>query len=250
MLNSKHYFVALLAGVLLSLSAQLMLLAEEPAAGSVEQAAAQQSAEELMRRAHDARATWEGMPGFAADILVNADGLTAAGSLEVGPDGEVSLKLEGDFPWVERTLRSLAAHRRAESRGSYDVSFADDEVYHPLGRLIKINDDSLMGSQYRIQGDVIREVHRKLNDVRFTITVLEVARNAEGKYLPAVYTVSFWDAESGKLKSTSVVHDEWMRLGRWDVPSRVISIETADGARHVREIRFSGHRLLDAQAAK
>ncbi len=249
MFDIRNYIGALFAGVLLPLAGHWML-AEEPASGTVSQGVTGPTAEEMMRRAHEARATWEGLPGFAADILVSADGRTASGTVEVGPDGNVSLKLDGDFPWVERTLRSLAAHRRADARDTYDVSFADEDVCHPLGRLIKINDDALMGSQYRIREDVITEVHRKLDDVRFTITVLDVVRNVEDKYLPAVYAVSFWEAESGKLKSTSVVRDEWTRLGRWDVPARVINIETSDGARHVREIRFSGHRLLEAQAAK
>lgn len=249
MFQFRTHLGALLAGVVLPLAGHAML-AKEPASGGGPHATAEATAEDLMRRAHQARATWEGLPGFAADILVTADGRTASGTLEVGADGDVSLKLDGELPWVERTLRSLAAHRRPEARASYDVSFADDDVYHPLGRLITINDDTLMGSQYRIHGDVITEVHRKLHDVRFTITVLDVVRNPEEKYLPAVYTVTFWDAESGKLKSTLVVRDEWTRLGRWDVPTRVLSIETSDGARHVREIRLSGHRLLDAQAAK
>lgn len=249
MFETRNYLAALFAGLLLPLAGHLML-AEEPASTSASQKAAGPTAAEMMRRAHEARATWDGMPGFAADILVAADGRMASGTVEVGPDGNVSLQLEGEFPWVERTLRSLAAHRRADAQDTYNVSFADNDVQHPLGRLIKINDDTLMGSQYRIREDVITEVHRKLDDVRFTITVLDVVRNAEDKYLPSVYTVSFWEAESGKLKSTSVVRDEWTRLGRWDVPVRVINIETSDGARHVRELRFSRHRLLDAQAAK
>lgn len=249
MFETRNYLAVLFAGVLLPLAGHLML-AQELASTTESRGAAGPTAEEMMRRAHEARATWEGLPGFAAEMLVYSDGRTASGTVEVRPDGNVSLQLEGEFPWVERTLRSLVAHRRADARDTYNVSFADDDGCHPLGRLIKINDDTLMRSQYRIREDVITEVHRKLDDVRFTITVLDVVRNAEEKYLPAVYTVSFWEAESGKLKSTLVVRDEWTRLGRWDVPVRMIQIETSDGARHVREIRLSGHRLLDAQTAK
>jgi hypothetical protein len=132
----------------------------------------------------------------------------------------------------------------------YDVSFADDEAHHPLGRLIRINDDALMGSHYRIRDDVITEVHRKLENLRFTITVTEVHRTAEGKTLPKAYTVSYWDAKTGGLTRTNAAVDEWTRVGRWDLPTRLLSFEsTDDNRRNVREIRFSKLKLLHTAGA-
>ncbi len=64
-----------------------------------------------------------------------------------------------------------------------------------------------------------------MRDMRFTISVIEVYRNLEGKYLPRTYTVSFWDAKTGNLKSTSTVLDEWKRVSKWGLPSRLLSIE-------------------------
>jgi hypothetical protein len=55
-----------------------------------------------------------------------------------------------------------------------------------------------------------------------------------------------WDAKTNNLRSTNTVFDEWTRVGKWDLPKRLLSVETRDkGRRNVREIRFSGHRLLD-----
>jgi hypothetical protein len=89
-----------------------------------------------------------------------------------------------------------------------------------------------------------------MEDSRFTITVTEVSRNSAGKYLPKTYSVSFWDAKTGNLKSTNTVLDEWTRVGRWDLPKRLLSIDTRDeGRRNVRQIHFSNLKLLDTGKA-
>jgi hypothetical protein len=207
---------------------------------------AEATAEQLMARAHDTRATWDGFPGFTAELAVSANEQQASGIVEFSADGAVKVSLPEGFEWVETKLQSLADHRRGGGDRKYDVSFADDHTQHPLGRLIKINDDALMGSHYRIGGDVITEVHRTMGDTRFTITVIDVARNREGKYLPKMYTVSFWDVKTGNLKSTSVIRDQWLEVDRWELPSDLLTIETADdGQRVVKEIKFQGHKLLD-----
>jgi hypothetical protein len=210
--------------------------------------AATASAVEMMTRAHDARATWNGFPGFSADLEIADNGATSSGRLTVSADGKLNLTSSSGAvkEWVQRTLESTVQHRIVATERTYDVSFADDEINHPLGRLIRINDDQLMGSSYRIRDDVITEVHRTMGDSRFTITVTDVSRNPEGKHLPKSYSVSFWDAKTGNLKSTNTVFDEWARVGRWELPKRLLSVETRDDARrNVREIRFSNHKLLD-----
>lgn len=210
------------------------------------------SASEMMVRAHDARAVWKDFPGFTAEIVVSEDGSSAAGRLTITGDGEVKLDFEKSsesemsFAWAERKLESLAAHRRPADEREYDVSFADDATGHPLGRLIKFNEDRLH-SLYRIQGDVIREVHRTMGETRFSISVVEIARNPAGKYLPAVYTVSYWDAKTGDLKRTDVTRDTWTRVGDFDLPARLLNVGTAnDGKRTVRQIELRNHRLLTA----
>ena len=106
-----------------------------------------------------------------------------------------------------------------------------------------------MGSHYRIKDDVIREVNRKSDSGRFTISVLEVRRNEEGKYLPGVYTVSFWNKD-GSLRSTTTTTETWKRVGTFDLPLTHDSVATS--ANELRNLRMelSGHKLLDAPAAK
>lgn len=202
----------------------------------------------LMKNAHDGRATWDEFPGFSAKLIVSEDDRQATGNITVSTTGKVSVQMSESFSWVNRKLRSLVGHRMAGGERQFDVAFADTKET-PLGRLIKINDDALMGSKYRVQGDVIREVHRNMEDSRFTITVIDVARNKEGRHLPSVYAVSYWDKKSGVLKSTSVVRDTWTRIGSWDLPASQLAVEsTNEGTRVVKEIRLVDHRLLNASA--
>jgi len=204
------------------------------------------TAEEMMIRAHEARAEWKNFPGFEAEIIVSHNGKQTTGNVNVTGDGEVRLILP-DKPtttWVQRSLESLVAHRQSSEGREYNVEFADDVTTHPLGRLIKLNED-LMGSKYRIKDDVITEVHRTMKSIRFTITVTEVTRNKEGKYLPRCYSFSTWDVKTGNLKSNTVAHQQWKRVGSFDLPKRLVWVKTSDdGKRGVRQIDFRKLRLL------
>jgi hypothetical protein len=234
-------FIALCSGALLSTS-QLHAADAAEAAGSA-------TAEQMMIRAHQNRASWDGMVGFSADVLVSNNGEQVEGTVTIRTDGEIDLILPEDFSsdWVHTKLASLVQHRQAP-RENFDVSFADEVKNHPLGRLIKFNDDPAMGSHYRIDGDVITEVHRNMGKTRFTISVTDVTRNAQGKYLPKSYSLSFWNAESDELVSTMNVHDDWITVEGRDLPARLLSIESDNqGGRDVREIRFRNHRLLPVE---
>jgi hypothetical protein len=205
----------------------------------------------MMARANSARATWENFPGFEADVAAFQNERQSSGKLRVSATGEVKLEMTEPATWAQRKLESLVSHRMPSDGPTPDVSFADDQTGHPCGRLIRLIGDAEMGSMFRVQDDVIREVHRTAKESRFVITVLDVERNAEGRVLPAFYTVSFWDNESGNLKSTTVVRDEWTRIGSWDLPTRVHSIEVADdGKRTVYQISLTNHKSIEAVAAK
>ncbi|MBW3543232.1 MAG: DUF3386 family protein [Planctomycetes bacterium] len=230
-----------------------LTLTLDSAAETEKVAAGSESAEELMRRAHEARAEWgEGFPGFEADVVVSQDDTRVKGRLSVSADGELTLTLaEGlkDEQAVRRRLESLVQHRQAGGEREYDVDFADESHSHPLGRLIRFNDDRLH-SIYRVKGDVITEVHRTMGESRFTISVLDVSRNKQGKYLPHIYTVSFWDAKTGDLKDAFTTSNEWKAVGGFDLPSRILTVSTGNEAeRHVDEIAIGNHKLLKQPAA-
>ena len=204
------------------------------------------TAAELLRDARDGRAIWTDFPGFEADLTLFAESREQTGKIAVTADGTVTLsgfELK-DEKGIVGTLRSLVGHRMPGGETDDNVSFADEQTDHPLGRLIKLDYDSAMASAYRIKDGVIREVNRQTDGGPFTISVFEVHRNAEGKYLPGYYTVSFWNKD-GTLRSSSTTHESWVRVGKFDLPATHASVATGkDDHRNVSMI-FSNHRLLE-----
>lgn len=205
------------------------------------------SANDLLKRARDSRAVWNDFPGFASDITLKIDGAVAQGRIEVSADGNVKLSGidQADAGWVKQQLGLLIRHRMPSPFGDQDVVFGDEAKDHPLGRLVKFVGDSAH-SAYRIKDDVILEVNREQGPMRFTISTLEVARSAEGKYMPADYSASYWEKESGRLKSNETYHEEWVRVGAFDLPKRHVVVLTGNDTRKVMEIDFTGHELSAA----
>jgi uncharacterized GH25 family protein len=218
------------------------------AVGKTTPTSKQLTAAELLKDARDARAIWHDFPGCEADLTLFAEGREQTGKITIAADGTVTLngiELKDD-KGVLTTLRSLVGHRMPGGETDDNVSFADEQADHPLGRLIKLDYDSAMASAYRIKDGVIREVNRQMDGGRFTISVFEVHRNPEGKYLPGYYTVSFWNKD-GTLRSSSTTHESWVRVGKFDLPATHASVATGkDDHRNVSMI-FSNHRLLEKQ---
>jgi hypothetical protein len=209
------------------------------------------SAASIMRDARHARAAWTDFPGFAADVRVFAEGRLQTGRVTVAADGEVrleGLKLSDEKAILQR-LRSLVSHRMADGERSDAVSFAEEPTEHPLGRLIRFDEDVAMGSHYRIRDSVVREVNRKTPEGKFTISVFQVHRNAEGKYLPGVYSVNFWNAD-GTLRSSTTVRETWIRVGSFDLPQTHHAVIAAASRHENVLLEFANHRLLKGNEGK
>jgi hypothetical protein len=201
------------------------------------------TAAELLHSARKARAVWEDFPGFTADLAVQYNDKRAAGKLTISGDGDVILKMpefEGT-QWLQTYLESVVQHRMSGDPDSENVRYAGAADGHPLGRKIALGDGQ-QDSVYRIGADVVREVNRRAGPGRFTISVLEVQRNQEGKYLPVYYTMTFWNA-AGKVTSTSTTQDSWVRVGSFDLPRHTLQVTTADDRHDVKLLEFSNHQL-------
>lgn len=202
------------------------------------------SASDLLLEAHEARAIWDDFPGFTADICVNVDGKSQCGQVAVDAYGKVELhgiELDGKAG-VLRTLQSLINHRFSGGEFNDEVSFADDNKEHPLGRLITLDHDSRMASSYRVKDDMICQVNRMMGNSRFTISVFSVHRNKENKILPQSYNVCFWNEDS-TLRNSITVHEAWTRVGEFDLPTTHTSVNAGkDSLTNVR-IEFSNHKL-------
>ncbi len=220
--------------------------------------AASGSAREMMVRAHQARAQWKDFPGFQADVVIVVENKRLRRKLTVTPELELQWNqpLPPAFTGAERRLLSVVQHREANQGQQYDVELVWEKGRHALGRLIRFKNDA-MHSQYRIRGDVITQVSRRTPHGSFTITVLQVIRNPEKKYLPRVYTVTFFgkttappgsqgEGEMTVVQRSSVVMLDWERVGRWDLPRQIRSVNSSPAGVKMEVIRLQNHRLLEA----
>ncbi len=206
-----------------------------------------------MVRAHAARATWKDFPGFEAEVVLVVENKRVQRKLTVTAELEVQWDqpLPPEFAAAGRRLLSVVQHRQANEGREYDVEFVPEKGRHPLGRLIRFNNDA-MHSQYRIRGELITQVSRQTERGSFTITVLQAIRNREKKYLPRVYTVSFFGKPSAEgdsppaasVRSSIVVMLDWERVGRWDLPRRIRSVTAGSSGVKMEVIRLQNHRLL------
>lgn len=210
--------------------------------------AAELSAAELLARARAARSVWRHFPGYTADVTLYKNGQQAAGRLTIDAQGAVTLDVADNKQlraWGEEQLNSLVQHRMPDdSIPQGKIAYADNEVGHPLGRKIDLGDPQL-GSIYRVKDDVITEVNRKMGDVRFTISVLEIARDADNNYLPRSFTMNLFDVASGDLKSNHTYWNDWRRVGDFDLPTNLTEIVTENGAVETRQILFSNWQILE-----
>lgn len=242
MFNTLQH-LGLIASIALGFIVQQTTFAQDQA-GKTQQK--RRSAVETMKRAHDNRGEWKDFTGFSADIAVHDQDAKLNGALKIDADGEVTIQLSDSkiAEWVRADLKSLVEHRLPTRDREYDVSFVKGEKPNALGRLIAFNDDRTH-SVYRIRNNLITEVHRNMGNQKLMISVLDVQWNKERKTLPRTYTVSWTDAKTGKVTSSQLVNNRWSRVGGWDLPVRLLKIENkADGARIVREIRLTNHKLL------
>jgi hypothetical protein len=207
----------------------------------------EKAAAELLARARNARAVWDNFPGFTADATVLIEQRSAKGKIKVGPEGQLEFELVGlpaeDLKWVKQHLGSLTQHRMPDGSLGDGASFVKEEGTHPLGRRIRLTEE-VMGSEYRIKDDVVRQVNRSMGKQRLVINVLEVTRNPEGKYLPSVFNVAMWDAASGNLGASQMVTHQWLRVGKFDLPKHIQEVDCRQGGNQVRSIELSGHQLL------
>jgi hypothetical protein len=201
-------------------------------------------ATKLFADARMARAMWTKFPGFTADISVTINGKMQKGSVSVNEKGKVSIS---DLPeemmgWTKEIMASTVGHRISSGREESKTAcmFADEDVNHPLGRLIQVVDDKT-GSSFRIRDQQMMMVNRKMGDSRFSITMLENLRNEEGKFLPRSFVVSYWDND-GNLKKSESHYTSWMRQNGMDLPT-VIRVISVDKNVDAREIDLSNFKI-------
>ncbi|MGH2549513.1 MAG: DUF3386 family protein, partial [Thermomicrobiales bacterium] len=209
-------------------------------------------AHDLLRAAHERGYRFPaGFGGFSATVTLSTDSATTEGTVAVRAPRDLILDLdvpEEDAGWVRQEIASIAGHRwpapYEQSDGRWTLTLGDDAT-NPLGQSIKVHDDPF-DSGYRVRDGKISQVLRKMGPMRFTITMLDHQPAIDGRLLPSLFTVTFWDTESDRLTRSDAYTDGYVVVDGVTVPSyrRVVTFQ--DSGQSVRELTISNHNLLEA----
>ncbi|MFN8663006.1 MAG: DUF3386 family protein [Thermomicrobiales bacterium] len=187
--------------------------------------------------------------GFSAEVQVEHDGETQNGRVTLRSPREIEIDLEADeetLGWLRQELGSMAGHRwptpYAESDGRWTLTL-EARAGDPLGDLIRVHDDPF-NSSYRVRDGRITQVNRQMGPTRFSINIHEHTETADGRTLPAVFTVAFWDSAQGRLSRTDEYLDRYVEVAGVQLPAERRILRVEDDGISVRKLTLSGHTLL------
>ncbi|MDX1962646.1 MAG: DUF3386 family protein [Pirellulales bacterium] len=204
------------------------------------------TAPQLLQDARENRSLWPEYKSISGKAKLNFNGQPLETTFTISAQGVPQFKLDNEAAsdWLEEYLTSMVQHRVSGSVSEEEVVYVDEKSPHPLGTKISLG-DSDWNSYYRIKDRQILEVNRKMGPGRFTISVLDVYHNPEGKYLPAVFTFTIFDKE-GKVKQSMTEHTTWARIDDCDLPLRTMRVETKDNPPQVNIVEFSDWKVEKA----
>ena len=203
----------------------------------------------ILRQAFEKTARWQAdFKGFTADLTVNVNGKEAKGTVSVKGPREVTVTLSDPDvqKWAEGQIGMMAVHRGPrsfeESDGKHALTMGND-TDHPLGPRLNIHGDG-MHSFYRIKGDRITQINRKMPNMAFTINVEDSAVTQDGKYLTTRYTVYYYSPQDGKLTNVDSFTDTHTRVASSDLPANRRIITYENGEVVVKSLTFDHHKML------
>lgn len=226
---NRLQFVAASAAVLLLTGAHSHALAAD--------------AVEALRQAHAARATWgPDFRGFTAHARLEIDGHETEGRITVGPDFKTDYGALD--PEAVKILRedweSHTMHRRPGPLRDSGVEWRDDKP-HPMGRAMSLNDP--LQSFYRVRDNQILQVNRSMGKTRFTINVLENWKSPAG-YLPRVFTVGYYDRDTGRLQASSTTRAGWLMKDETFLPESLEVVSNGPDGQSILRLVLTDHRLM------
>jgi hypothetical protein len=193
-------------------------------------------------------------PGFAATLSMAGAGWRALGSLRAnGPERvEVTVDApEAERAWAARELTSMVAHRWHQPYEACDGRLpkaTDDEVDHPLGRLVRLDGDPY-SSSYRVLDGHVSVVERHMGPMRFCIVVHERAPAPERRSVPSTFTVTYWNAATGALSRTDAYRDVYTEVEGVLLPASRRVVTASDDGLVARQLRLSDLRVLAGAAS-
>jgi len=212
------------------------------------------AARAFLKNAEEQSPSWNGFPGFAADLKVYFEGKTHEGKIEVGPNRRVKVTL-GDpesRKWVTATIvSSLTSSNRQPFEERYEgvgVTFGKDDL-HPLGQLVELHGDPYK-TRFRIRDGEFRTTRRTTADYEVAIHVINIERDEQGRKKSRSFVVSYFDKETGELKKAEAIREERFLLGGYALPALWVESDVRRDRNGTRTLSLSGHRLLPAAKEK
>jgi len=207
------------------------------------------NADDLLRTAQEAAYRLPpGFGGFAAAICCSEGGQWAEGTVRAWGPGDVEVDLDGDEgvgQWARRELASMVGHRWTSPYEEGDGRYAKrlDGPPDALGGQVVVLDGDPFSSSYRVAGGGVAEVNRTMGSQRFTIVVHARTAAADGRLLPAEFSVHHWDG-SGRLVRSDGYSDEYVEVEGVPLPARRRVVSAGDLGLERRELRLSDHALV------
>lgn len=175
------------------------------------------SASEAFRNAYNQRYTWdENFPGYSAEVSITHKGEIDQGIVRVQPDLTVeviNVEPEDLRELVANTVKMEIIHRRRvpfeQLHDSNDFELQGKDEYGAL-KINEVGDNSY----YKVKGDVITQVNRRLGNVAVKVDTLGTTTTPEG-YLVSHFQTTFRDAKTGEILEQEDVRDFHEKVGNY-----------------------------------
>eukprot|EP00808_Paulinella_micropora_P031730 g24232.t1 len=215
-----------------------------------------QDATAMMRAAYDHRYTWDpSFQGYTGTAIYEADGKKVSATFTVPHDvmkasvDAGSVNDEAAKQALNGQLWEIAIHRirRTFEQTHGENTFVAGDT-NEMGTEIIVGGKNA-GDRYRVKGNVVTMVHRKIRDTVVTIFTLSVTETGQG-YVSKQYTSQYSDPQSGLPKGAkSNFLDTFVQIAPgtpWTLSERVIQTEDGKTQKYI----FKDFKLIKGNSAE
>jgi hypothetical protein len=212
----------------------------------------------LMEESAKTRYTWDfDVTAVSGKVAWEAGGSSGSATFQsvLRQRGGFTIKGEGDAPVpseVKDHVGSLISHRtppapaaKEQQPASYAIVVEDES----RGPLILTLGDAMQSSQRVKEGKLV-QVNRTMGGKRFTIDVTEFENAPGRRFCPSAFTVSWYDAKTGKKVETQAYTTQGFNLIEGQLFPKAEKVTTdKQGKNSVLELTYSDIKFTKGQAA-
>jgi hypothetical protein len=194
----------------------------------------------LLAEASKTRYVWSpNVTAVTGSFTWETDGKSGSGTFHDVFHKRGGLQITGEE--VKDHIGSMISHRIPPSSSAKQpqraaVIVVEDEEHGPL--IMTLGD--AMQSTQRVKDSKLVQVNRVMGGKRFTIDVNEFDKAPEGRVYPSAFTVTWWDAASGKRTERQVYTTQGLdTIDGQLFPKGEKVVSDKDGKTSTLEIRYS-----------